>query len=77
MYNEGIGTPQNYPEAVRWYRKAAEQGYAPAQFNLGNAYYNGERVRQDKSEGISWIRKAARQGDSYAQSALTQLGETW
>ena len=34
MYDLGQGTPQNDKEALKWYRKAAEQGYAKAQNNL-------------------------------------------
>ena len=29
-YEKGYGVPQSYSEAVNWYRKAAEQGYAKA-----------------------------------------------
>jgi len=36
--------PQDYAEAVRWYRKAADQGIAEAQFSLGIAYANGVGV---------------------------------
>ena len=35
MYCNGDGVEQDYTEAVVWYRKAAEQGNAGAQFNLG------------------------------------------
>ena len=34
----GQGVPLDYTEAVRWYRKAADQGYAKAEYNLGNMY---------------------------------------
>ena len=34
MYDNGIGVPQDYKTAVKWYRLAAEQGYAYAQTNL-------------------------------------------
>lgn len=40
----GIGVEQNYAEAVKWYRKAAEQGNAKAQYNLGSCYYNGKAL---------------------------------
>ena len=30
MYDKGLGVPQNYETAVKWYTLAAEQGYAPA-----------------------------------------------
>ena len=31
MYDMGYGVEQNYHEAIRWYSKAAAQGYASAQ----------------------------------------------
>ena len=39
--------PQDYPEGVKWYRKAAEQGYATAQFSLAYRYLYGHGVPQD------------------------------
>ena len=39
MYGNGEGVPQDYKEAVKWYRLAAEQGVAAAQYNLGGMYY--------------------------------------
>ena len=35
MYAKGQGVPLDYVEAVSWFRKAADGGYARAQFNLG------------------------------------------
>lgn len=64
------GKSQNYTEAVRWYRKAAERGYAAAQNSLGYCYYNGEGVEKNAAEAVSWYRKAAEQGDADAQNAL-------
>ena len=52
----------DYAEAVKCYRKAAEQGDAAAQYNLGVIYYNGEGVTQDYAEAVKWYRKAAEQG---------------
>ena len=46
--------PQDYAEAVRWYKKAADQGDADAQYDLGVAYYNGEGVPQDYAEAYFW-----------------------
>jgi len=34
MYRKGKGVPKNKAEAVKWYRKAAEQGDADAQYWL-------------------------------------------
>jgi len=38
MYSEGQGVPQNYAEAAKWYRLAADRGDAQAQYNLGLFY---------------------------------------
>ena len=35
MYRNGFDVPENDTEAVKWYRLAADQGNASAQFNLG------------------------------------------
>ena len=37
----GKGVSQNYEEAVKWYRKVAEQDYARGQCNLGYMYESG------------------------------------
>ena len=55
---------------MQWYRKAAEQGDAKAQFNLGLMYANGRGVRQDDAQAEQWYRKAAKQGDAKAQYNL-------
>jgi TPR repeat protein len=55
---------------VQWFRKAAEQGHAMAQFNLGVMYANGEGVPKDDAEAVKWFRKAAEQGDAKAQFNL-------
>ena len=74
MYFTGQGVKQDKEEAVKWYRKAAEQGYASAQYNLGNIYGNGRGVKQDYVEAVKWYRKAADQGDADAIKALERLG---
>ena len=58
----GQGVAQDYAEAVKWYRKAADQGFAPAQFNLGLMYAQGLGVAQDKSFAHMWLSLAAAQG---------------
>ena len=58
MYYTGQGAHQDYAEALRWYRKAAEQGYAKAQYNLGLMYANGHGVHQDFHLSKEWFGKA-------------------
>lgn len=45
-----------------WYRQAAQQGYAPSQFNLGNMYLAGQGVEEDKTEAFTLFRRASDQG---------------
>jgi hypothetical protein len=72
---KGEGVPQDDHQAAAWYRRAAEQGYADAQFNLGLMYAKGEGVPSDYREGVAWIRRAAEQGHTGAQELLLELGE--
>ncbi|HEV7668865.1 MAG TPA: tetratricopeptide repeat protein [Thermoanaerobaculia bacterium] len=61
-------------EAVRWYRKAAEQGLRNAQTSLGFFYLNGEGgVAKDEAEAARWYRKAADQGEQLAQWQLAWM----
>lgn len=69
-YYNGLGVPQNYTEAVQWFRKAAEEGLADAQYYLGKCYYDGQGVSQDYNEAIVWYRKAAENGNTDAQVSL-------
>lgn len=61
---------QDYDEAIKWFRKAAERGDAKGQNALGVMYANGQGVPQDYDEAIKWFRKAAEQGDARGQSNL-------
>ena len=53
MYNKGIGVPENNVEALGWYHKAAEQGIAIAQFNLGIMYDKGIGVPENNVEAFA------------------------
>lgn len=67
------GAAADPQEAAKSIRKAAEQGHAQAQFNLGMLYDNGEGVPQDYQEAVTWTRKAAEQGHAKAQFNLGML----
>jgi S1-C subfamily serine protease len=67
MHEGGLGTAVNFTEAVKWYRKSAEQGCSWGQNNLGVMYDHGHGVPQDKAEAVRLFRKAAEQGMSMAQ----------
>ena len=70
MYDKGQGVVQNYAEALRWYRLAADQGQASAQANLGVMYGYGQGVVQNYAEALRWFSLAADQGHAIAQADL-------
>jgi hypothetical protein len=67
MYMDGSGIEKDLTEAVKWRRKAAEQGLANAQYNLAWMYANGVGVEKSDAEALHWYRAAAEQGLANAQ----------
>jgi hypothetical protein len=61
---------KDHVEAVKWWRKAAEQNLASAEGFLGLAYDLGYGVAKDHVEAVKWFRKAAEQNLAPAQFAL-------
>jgi len=61
---------KDFAEAVVWFRKAAENRLAVAQYNLAVAYDLGAGVEQDAKKAVFWYRKAALQNDPDAQVLL-------
>ena len=70
MYSLGQGVPQDYTEAIKWYRKAAEQGDAAAQNHVGLMYAQGQGVSQNFPEAAKWWRQPAEIGYAKAQYNL-------
>lgn len=69
-YEEGAGVKENMTTAAQWYRKSAEQGYAPAQYNLAVCYVSGSGVKADDAEALKWYHKAADAGYGRALEVL-------
>ncbi len=67
-YNDGkAGLKQDYAEALKWFRRAAEKNFAPAQYNLGLAYELGHGVPADDRQAFKYYLAAAEQGFGAAQ----------
>jgi TPR repeat protein len=66
MYEKGKGVPQDDKTAVKWYKLAAEQGYAKSQHNLGVMYGMGMGVIQDNVYAHMWWNIAASSGNKGA-----------
>jgi tetratricopeptide (TPR) repeat protein len=64
---------KDYGEAMRWYRKAADQGNAQAYGNIGRFYLLGQGVSVDYGAAMLWSRKAADQGNPRGQTVIGVL----
>ncbi len=72
-YESGAGLPRDPTKAAHWYRLAAEEGYAPAQAQLGLAYATGNGVERNRDEAVRWLVAAAAQGHRLARNVLVSL----
>jgi tetratricopeptide (TPR) repeat protein len=72
-YFNGKNVPKDYDQALKWFRRAADQGHTQAQWQLGSFYEVGLVVHEDRSTAAKWYRKAAESGHAEAQFRLGSL----
>lgn len=70
IYQTGYRVPKDPAQALHWYRRAADSGYARGESFLGAMYLGGQGVQQDYTQAIFWLRKAAGQSDVMGQFNL-------
>lgn len=73
LYRRGQGVKQDFAQAARWYRVAAERSHPVAQYNLAVLYTIGRGVPVDMAEARHWYRSAGEQGYAAAQYNLAVL----
>ena len=73
LYENGLGVIQDHAVAAGWYRRAAEQGHAAAQNNLGVLYANGQGVPRDPMIAFAWYEVAAAGDNAKARFNRDQL----
>jgi TPR repeat protein len=61
---------EEYLDAAKCFRVAAERGHPGAQYMFGLLFHSGKGVVEDHREAVKWYRKAAEQGDETAQIVL-------
>lgn len=66
---------KNYQEAVKWFKIAADKGYAPAQNELARCYLQGKGVVQDYKEAVALLKKSAEQDNYLACRELAKCYE--
>lgn len=76
LYDEGgFGIVKDHSKAVRFYKQAATQGLAAAQYNYGISLINGEGTPTNVDEGLEWVKKAADQDLQAAVDFLNSFDE--
>lgn len=75
MYGDGRGVKQDDFEAVKWFRKAADQGHAKAQVLLGLSYILGKGVQVNKVLAKEWFGKACDNGEQQGCEMYKQLNQ--
>jgi TPR repeat protein len=71
-HRERIARPQDYLEAVKWFRRAADQDDPVAELRLGMMYLKNQGVPQDFVQAHKWFNLSAVQG---VQDAVTNRDE--
>ena len=66
-YMDGEGVPQDYQQAIEWYRRAESNGFAPASNALGVCYCRGMGVHSDLEKGFELQLKSAQNDCRIAQ----------
>jgi len=73
---QGLGTPQDYTLAMKWFSRAAAQDLAPAEYCVGVMLAHGEGVRANPAAAIAWYKRAAAHGYGPAfHNIAIQYGE--
>ena len=73
MYYKGEGVEKDSKKAIEWYEKAASQGFAKAQYNLGVMYDNGYGVEVNEQKAYELLQKSLNQGNPKAQAYITNF----
>jgi uncharacterized protein len=73
MYESGQSVQQDYAEAGKWYRRAADQGSASAQWLLASMYEVGSGVPHDYVQAYMWCNLSAAQGFQLAKYRRAEL----
>jgi TPR repeat protein len=72
-YDQGVGVSQDYTEATKWYRNAADSGNGLAMRNIGLFYEFGKGVAANRQLAREWYQRAIAAGWVQAEKFLNRL----
>ena len=70
LHYRGNTVPKSLSEAAKWFRVAADNGHAGAQYNLGIMAFLGQGMTKDYTKAAKWFRMAGEQNHAAAQYNL-------
>lgn len=73
LYESGVGVEQDWGQAVQWYMRSAEQGYARGQYNLAWCYEHGKGVAKDRERAAELYEQAGEQQYKDARECAARL----
>lgn len=73
IYLRGMGTAKNPAEANKWYAKAAEIGFVPADNTLGMAALQGFGMPKSAAKAVGYFKEGAEAGYAPAEYNLARL----
>lgn len=75
-YTDGDGTKKDLEKAAQWYERAADLGFAPAQYIVGNFNEKGLGIDKNPEKARDWYEQAAKGGNVIAMHNLAVLHAT-
>ncbi len=74
MLKNGTGCEKNLKQAIEWYRRSADKGYALAENNLGAIYeLGGEGIERNELQALELYERAAKHGLTLGRANLERL----
>ena len=73
LYHLGKGTDRNDPEAVKYFKQAAENDNVPGMVEYAIMLFNGEGVDKDEAAAARWFLRAAQRNNPVAQNRAARL----
>jgi len=73
LYLHGIVVGQDSHQAIAWYTRAAQRGFATAEYNLGYIYQTGRGVPPDPRRAAQWYERAAAQDHAESANNLAMM----
>ena len=74
-YEQGRNVNPDGKEAIRWLTLSAQNGFVPAEYELGRTYLYGRGIPADYTQAIVWEGKAAKAGHLSAQNDMALIYE--